>query len=434
MHDNAEVDLFVGVDIGTSGCRAVAINEHGHVCAESHVDWPPPLLQDGYCEYDPEVWWHGVLTVLRELAQQCDPGAIRGVALDATSATVLLANANGSPIGPALMYNDRRADTQADWLRDHIPDDVAAHGASSGLAKLLWLTAAHGDNPRVRYFLHQADWLLGRLCGRYGVSDHNNALKTGYDAASERWPAWFGSVPVSQHWLPEVHPPATPVGYLRPEIANTLGLSTSVQVVTGTTDSTAAFLATGASQIGDAVTSLGSTLVIKVLSQSPVHAAEFGVYSQRLDDNWLVGGASNSGGNVLRAFFSEEAMQALTPSLAPDHPTGLDYYPLVQPGERFPYNDAQLQPRVSPRPASDVQFFQGLLEGIARIEYTGYQRLAELGAPWPTSIRSLGGGSRNTAWTQIRQRLLGVPLLAPVSDQAAYGAALLARRGVTNTS
>ena len=200
----------------------------------------------------------------------------------------------------------------------------------------------------------------------------------------------------------------------------------------GTTDSTAAIFATGAQQVGDAVTSLGSTLVCKVISDTPVFAAEYGIYSQPFGDNWLVGGASNSGGAVLRQYFTDTQMQQLSEYIDPVQATGLDYYPLPATGERFPVNDPALEPRMTPRPADDAIFFQGLLEGIARIEYNGYRLLHELGAPYPASVRSVGGGAKNPAWTRIRSRLLNTSMYDPDHTEAAYGSALLARQGFIN--
>jgi sugar (pentulose or hexulose) kinase len=199
-------------------------------------------------------------------------------------------------------------------------------------------------------------------------------------------------------------------------------------IVAGTTDSTAAFLATGADRIGQAVTSLGSTLVLKVLAERPVFAPAYGVYSHRLGERWLVGGASNSGGAVLRQFFSDAQLHALESQLHPETLTGLDYYPLPSCGERFPLNDPALPPRLEPRPADAAQFLQGLLEGIARIERRGYEVLHSLGAPYPSEVISIGGGAINAAWRQIRARMLGVPVHLAQQQDAAYGAALLAYR------
>jgi sugar (pentulose or hexulose) kinase len=170
--------------------------------------------------------------------------------------------------------------------------------------------------------------------------------------------------------------------------------------------------------------------VLKVLSPTPTSSPRHGVYSQRLGDRWLVGGASNSGGAVLRGFFTDQAMAQLGRQLLPEEPTGLDYYPLPAPGERFPIADPGLAPRLSPRPPEDRLFFQGLLEGIAAIELKGYQLLHALGAPAPTRVLTTGGGARNRAWERIRERALGVPVRAARNQEAAYGAALLALRSV----
>ena len=140
-----------------------------------------------------------------------------------------------------------------------------------------------------------------------------------------------------------------------------------------------------------------------------------------------MGGASNAGGSVLRRFFTAQQIDNYSRLMQPQTPTGLDYYPLPAPGERFPVCDPALQPRLTPRPASDVEFLQGILEGLARIEQRGYARLAALGAPYPERVISVGGGAGNAPWTLIRRQMLDVPVTAARHQEAAYGAALLAR-------
>lgn len=95
------------------------------------------------------------------------------------------------------------------------------------------------------------------------------------------------------------------------------------------------------------VTSLGSTLAIKLLSTTRVEDARFGVYSHRLDDKWLVGGASNTGGAVLRQIFTDDQLEELSKKIDPAKASPLDYYPLIGIGERFPTADPKLEPRYS---------------------------------------------------------------------------------------
>ncbi len=426
--DGAAVTLFVGIDMGTSACRAAAIDEAGALRGHSSAALPAPETRGRCVEQAPELWWDALVAAVGQLTAQVPAGDIRAVAVDGTSGTLLLTDSRGNPLTPGLMYHDSRSADEARRVAAVAPAASAAHGASSALAKLLHLqqqVQAGGDG----HALHQADWLAARLCGRYGVSDENNSLKLGYDPIGRRWAAWLPRVGVNAALLPRVVPPGTALGPVTAPVAERLGLPGPVQVIAGTTDSVAAFIAAGAAGVGEAVTSLGSTLVLKVLSDVPVFEPAYGVYSHRLGERWLVGGASNTGGAVLRRHFDDDRLAALSRALRPDRPTGLDYYPLNSPGERFPVNDPNLAPRLAPRPDDDARFLQGLLEGIARIEHDGYRRLQELGAPYPTTVRTVGGGARNQAWAQIRRPMLGVPLVEARHQEAAYGAALLSRDG-----
>jgi sugar (pentulose or hexulose) kinase len=421
-------DLFLGIDLGTSGARACVVDAAGEARGFAAVPMDTPVRDGRSREQSPTVWWDALLRVLERLRAQVALDPVAALAVDATSGTVLLCDLEGSPLTPALMYDDTRAQASAERIRELAPPTSGAHGAASALAKLLHLTSHFPLPPQARA-VHQADWILGRLTGHWGISDENNALKLGYDPLPRRWPGWLAGLGVDPGLLPTVVPPATPIGPLLPRAADALGLPRGAMVVSGTTDSIAGFIATGARDVGEAVTALGSTLVLKVISPGPVFAPEYGVYSHRLGDRWLAGGASNSGGAVLRAHFAQAELDAMTPRLRPDEPTGLDYHPLLRPGERFPLADPSLAPRLTPRPDDDRTFFQGLLEGIAAIEQRGYARLADLGAPYPSRVRTTGGGARNPAWGRIRARLLGVPLVAPRHSEAAFGSALLARAG-----
>lgn len=420
--------LALGLDVGTSGVRACAVDEGGGAVALATAAMAPPRTVGAAVEQDPAVWWEAATAAIRAIGRSIDLGRIGRLAVDGTSGTLLLIDADGRPCSPGLMYNDARAAEAAKRVKVVAPPESGAHGASSALAKLLHLTA-DGVPSGAHHAMHQADWIAGRLAGRFGVSDENNALKLGYDPAARAWPDWFDALDVPRRLLPAVVVPGAPVGRIDPAQAVGLGLSPDAEIRAGTTDGVAAFLATRAAASGDAVTSLGSTLVLKLLSDRPIFSAAEGIYSHRLGDRWLAGGASNSGGAALRVHFTPEQMDALTPRLVPDRPTGLDYYPLPSPGERFPIADPALPPRVSPRPPDDAAFLQGLLEGIAAIEALGYARLAALGAPPLTRVITIGGGARNAAWTAIRARRLGVPVSVAEQTEAAYGAALLALHG-----
>lgn len=415
--------LAVGIDLGTSGARAVAMRSDFAVEAQASAR----LADLGSDMRDPDLWWQAVSRALAALLDKVEPARVRSIAVDGTSGTVLSINAAGRPAAAPLMYNDPVPDDAlVRKIAPGIPAGSAAHGPTSGLAKALFLQSAKG----VARLLHQADWIAGRLCGRFGVTDENNALKTGYDPVAGQWPDWMGATGLEMGLLPEVVPAGTPIGKVSGETVARFGLAEDAIVVAGTTDGCASFLATGAEGIGDGVTALGSTLTVKLLSDRPVFSSRYGVYSHRILGMWLAGGASNSGGKVLSAFFSPERIESLSGRIDPSFATGLDLYPLPAPGERFPLFDPSLPPKLGPRPADDVLFLQAMLEGIAGIEASGYERLQELGAPRLRSLRSVGGGAGNSAWTAIRRNRLKVPFETSLSDEAAAGTARLALHGL----
>ena len=423
--------LSIGIDVGTSGCRAVALDGSGTAVAEASSAMAPPHRNGNAIDQDPAIWWSTVEQVLASLLDQIDRAAVRAIAVDGTSGTLLLTDAVGTPLGPGLMYNDTRAAAEAAEIAAIAPATSGALGASSALAKLLYLTA-RGGTAKADHALHQADWTAAKLSGRFGLSDQNNALKLGYDVVEQRWPQWLQTLGIRHELLPEVLVPGAVIGPIAKVQAEAFGLPSDVLIVAGTTDGVAAFLATGAADVGDAVTSLGSTLVVKQLSDRPLFDAASGVYSHRLGDLWLPGGASNSGGAALACHFDLDAIQRLTPMLQADVPTGLDYYPLQGKGERFPISDPAKPSITEPRPVEDAVFLQGLLEGIARIEAQAYERLCALGGPPLKRVLTVGGGAANPAWTGIRRRTLGVDVIAAETNEAAFGAARLARQGYEN--
>ena len=283
--------------------------------------------------------------------------------------------------------------------------------------------------------LHQCDWLSYLLHrNRIGVTDWNNALKLGFDPETESYPSWIVSDKSSVYDIvpKDVYQPGAPIARLDASIASTYGVNPECWVCAGTTDSVAAFLAADVKEPGEAVTSLGSTLAIKMLSSNRVDNASFGVYSHRLGSSWLVGGASNTGGAVLKRLFTDAQLQELTHQMHPDTSTGLEYVVLPKKGERFPYNDPNMEPCMEPRPENDAVFLQGLLESMSRTEATAYEILVKLGSSPVKHIYTAGGGAKNQVWTVLRQRACGVPVEPAEHGEASYGAALLCLRGLSD--
>jgi sugar (pentulose or hexulose) kinase len=418
--------FVIGLDLGTSGVRAVAVDASGKILALGSATLPPTKATGTRREQSPEDWWNGCRTALDELGQKVDLAGARAIAVDATSGTVLPVDNHNRPLAPARMYDDADTRGLAAQIKTLAPRESAAHGATSPAARALEWTKL----PRLHCIIHQADWINGCLGAKDWQTDENNALKTGYDPVRRTWPDWLRALGLSPGILPEVVPAGTPIGRVSGQAAIALGIPEGITIAAGTTDGCATFLASGATEPGEASTALGSTIVLKLLCDRPIFAPELGIYSHRIGDTWLAGGASNCGGKTLLQFFTPDQLASLEPSLHPSKPTGADFYPLPSVGERFPVSDPKLAPRLTPRPAHDAQFLQGIYEAFARVEKTGFAKLAELGGPALRSVRHAGGGSRSAAWMALREKSLGVPLSSAWSEEAAAGAARLAWRSL----
>lgn len=432
------IPVYLGIDVGTSGIRGSIIDDDCNELVNHQIAFDtPPTSGTGRCEQNPNIWLEKLDRLITEtsgaLQELNSAYQIKTIAIDGTSSTLIACKKDGTPLSPALMYNDQQSVQQAETISRFAPTQSAVHGASSSLAKALLLLERY---PATETLCHQADWLTASLTGQYNISDENNCLKLGYDSISQSWPVWLqnncenATIPVEL--LPQVVAPGKRIGRVKSSLINKYQLDEECHMVAGTTDSNAAVLATGASKIGDAVTSLGSTLVLKLFSDEPIFNPKYGIYSHRLNGHWLVGGASNSGGKVLLQQFTQKQLEKMTPLLKPEQPTGLHYYPLPDIGERFPDNDSNKTSNIDPRPESDLTYFQGLLEGIASIEADGYKKLQALGAPAAQRIFTTGGGNKNPAWKIIRERLTGIKVLDAIHHEASYGSALLARQGWQN--
>ena len=406
--------LVLGIDLGTSGVRVAVINANRELLHTEATNYAVGIQR-------PEDWREACLSLLNTI-----PGnlrrCLRALAVDGTSGTLLACDHRGTPLADALSYAQAFPE-HGERIRDLVPREGPASSSSSSVARALHFIAQLGPNLLLR---HQADWITGWLLDDWRWGEEGNNLRLGWDLESNSWPPGI----TAQEWrqaLPEIRVSGAVLGIIDTGRADELGLPHGLQVVAGTTDSNAAVLASDPGP-DDGVTVLGTTLVMKRFMAAPIRGA--GVTVHRVGSQWLCGGASNAGGGVLRRFFRDDLLAELSRQIDPDRDSGLTLRPLPGPGERFPVDDPDLQPVLEPRPVSDALFLHGLLEGLAEIESQGWQRLEELGAPYPKRVISIGGGARNPQWRRLRERWLGVPVLSCASPPAA-GVARLALRATS---
>ncbi len=386
--------LSLGIDLGSSGVRIAVINNKRDLLHTSSMQYSRNL----------EEWEDWIECCLRliidipiELKKKLITCAIAG-----TSGTLLACKDNGKPLGKALPYYLSFPEHLNEISRLFIKE-CPGLSSSSSVARALRLTSIFGNELILR---HQADWISGWLLNNWNYGEEGNNLRMGWDISKSSWPKTFENLRWKKS-LPKIMPSGSILGNISTQIATRLNLPKSLKIVAGTTDSNAGVLATFAKE-SEGITILGSTIVIKKFVNSPIEGK--GISNHKLSGHWLCGGASNSGGSILLKFFNKEEIKELSKQINPLFPSGIDLIPLSSKGERFPVDDPNLKPKLGPRPVSDSLYLHALLEGLAKIEATCWQKLNEFGVELPSQIITIGGGAKNVIWKKIREREIGIPI------------------------
>jgi sugar (pentulose or hexulose) kinase len=395
--------------VGTQSVRVVAVDGHGTVVGRGAVALRS--VRDGSRhEQDPRAWWEAVAGASRAAMAGVAPERVCGVATCATSGTVLLVDRAGEPLTPGLMYDDAR---------------VGSGSASfPALAKLRWMLDAWPDLARGARLAHQADVVTRGLVGHGVPADASHALKTGYDQQREAWPE---DLELPDRMLPDVVRSGSRLGEVCAAAAAQTGIPVGTPVIAGMTDGCAAQIAAGALREGDWNSVLGTTLVLKGASARRVEDPNGVLYCHRAPDGgWLPGGASSTGAGVLSARFPGRDLDALGRRAAKHQHTSVLAYPLVSPGERFPFVAPDARAFVIGEPSDEAELFAALLQGVAFVERLCFDYVDLLGAPTEGTLTLTGGATRSRDWCQLRADVLGRPVRLVEQSEPAFGMAVLA--------
>ncbi|MET9679314.1 FGGY-family carbohydrate kinase [Streptomyces coeruleorubidus] len=414
---------WLGIDLGTQSVRVLLVTADGGVLGSGSA--PLTGRREGVRhEQDPERWWSALCTASRAALGSAPGVPVGGVAVCGTSGTVLLTDGSGRPVSPALMYDDGRAAAQAARAREAglaVQDTWA-------LPKALWLVGEYGPGLRLA---HQPDLVVTRLTGEPPPADSSHALKTGYDLHTEAWPeAALAQLGVPDRLLPDVVRPGTHLGEVCADAADATGIPAGTPVLAGMTDGCAAQIASGALRPGSWNSVLGTTLVLKGAARDPVRDPTGVVYNHRAPDGtWLPGGASSVGAGALAAHFPDADPARMDERAAAFEPSRAVAYPLVAPGERFPFRAPEAVPLVLGEPEGDAGLWAALLQGVGFAERLCLDYLHHLGAPLDGPLTFTGGGARSPYWNQLRADILGRPARVPEQTEPALGMAALAAYG-----
>lgn len=454
--------VVVGVDVATSTVRVLCVDAEGTVRGEGRADLPQPVRDErGRSEQEARAWWPATARALRQATAQLphEGGEVSAVAVSATSGTFVLADRDGEPLGPALMYDDRRGAE----FNSRAQEAGSARwrslgltvGPTAALGRVAWWAAlaragpgaatAAADRRAARALadgleqgarvLHPPDVIGEALTGAAVVTDWSHALKTGYDPRAGEWPdEVLEELGVPRSWLPAVRAPGAAAGRVSATAAAESGLPEGCPVRLGMTDGCAGQLATGAVRPGQFVGVLGTTYVLKGVTRELVTDPGGAFYSHRHPEGWwLPGGASNTGGEALGAVHAED-LARLDEAARAHGPASCVSYPLQRQGERFPFVSTDARGFTVGRPAGEAERHRSALEGVAFLERLAVERMGALGMAVNGPLYAAGGGSRSELWCRIRASVLGQPLWVAERAETAFGAALLAAAGTLHGS
>lgn len=448
-------DLILAHDVGTSGDKAALFDPSGTLLASFTAPYATHRPRPGWAEQDPDEWWSAVCLTTRRLLD-CVPDAeqrIAGVGFSAMMNGAVLVDRNGATLRPALIHADLRGAEVRRSLAERIaPErayDLSGHRLEPyfTLAKLAWLARNEPETlRRARWCLQAKDFLAGRLCGRYGVTDPSDASLTGmYDLRAEAWSdELVAASGIERSQLPEVVPSATVLGHVTREAAEATGLLQGTPVVLGGGDGACATAGAGAFAPGDAYHYLGSSSWLAVVSDGyrpdarqrittmrglpmGLHVAYGTVQSAGTCAEWFLDAIGPS--SVERDPWA--ALEALVEQ-APPGSDGLIFLPYLQ-GERAPIWDANARGAFVGLTLEHTRahLARAVHEGVAFALGSILSIFDELGLT-PTRVRALGGGMRSSAWRRILAAVYARPLvtLDRLTEATACGAAMATAVGV----
>ncbi|MDX1435327.1 MAG: FGGY family carbohydrate kinase [Anaerolineales bacterium] len=442
--------VFLGVDIGTQGAKAVLCSPEGEVLASAYREQAFDSPHPGWAELDPEAaWWGSFVALTTTLLDQAGlPGdRIAGIGISAFVPALVMLDENDRPLRPAILYTDRRSNAQVEWIRARMrsggyePESYGRPEAGTPIPQLLWVREHEPDVYRKTARILQChSYIVYRLTGR-SVIDH--ALKRVYtplyDPATGGWsPQRADLIGIDPQILPEqIDWAGSPAGQVTRQAAGESGLAAGTPVAVSTADAFAEMVGAGAVEPGSAAAIYGSFTAIMIARDEPEsdwqgHHCLPGLYFS---------GAAVPTGAVLTRWFRDQfgqpeteqarssgksAYQLLDELAAQAPPGGRGLVALPDfSGDRKPggarFRRGALLGLSVEHTRADI--YRALLEGIA---YELRWQLTEANEK-PSMMMASGGGSRSLVWTQIVSDVLGVEQHALASAYAAaIGSAYLA--------
>lgn len=429
---------FAGVDIGTTGARAVVVDESGTIMTQASTEYPLYTPRPGWSEQDPVDWWTGAKQVLGAIGRDT---SIDAIGLTGQMHGSVFLDADLLPIRPALLWNDQRTAAQCDAITaavgEHRLLSIAGNPALTGFQapKILWLRDNERRNyERVRHVVLPKDFVRLRLSDELATDASDAAGTLLMDVGARKWSGdILEAIQIPAEWLPQIFEGPERTGVLSAAVANELALRKGVPIAAGGGDNAAAAVGTGIVEPGRVSSSLGTSGVVFAHSDAfaPDPSGRLHAFCHAVPGAYHLMGVTLAAGASLRWWrdvvgrTSYRELGELAARVPPGA-EGLLFLPYLT-GERSPHLDPRARGAFVGLSARHdrAHMTRAVMEGVAFSLRESIDIMIELGIEID-HVRAIGGGARSDPWVQMQADIFGLPVRRITIDEGpAYGAALL---------
>lgn len=449
---------ILGLDLGTTGVKSLAIDTKGTILATHAEEYPLKRPQQGWSEQSADDWWEATVKAIRKLleSESVKRKRIRGLALSGQMHGSVFLDKKGRVIRNPLLWNDTRTTDQCREIEDQIGAEklleLVGNPALEGFTapKVLWLRENEPENYRkLETLLLPKDYIVYKLTGRLVTEKSDAAGTILYDVHNQEWSDEVTSeLDIDEGVLPEVLDSVDVAGELKPNLAKEFGLPTSLKVVAGGADNACSAVGNGIIKEGLFLASIGSSGV--VLAHSDHMEVDFGgrvhSFNHSVPEKWYLMGVMLNAGLSYRWFrdtfssleteagklIGQDPYELLNSEAAQVHPgsDGLIYLPYLN-GERTPHKDADARGVFFGFSGTHDKrhFVRSVLEGVTFGLRDSLELIKNMGVE-PEQIRVTGGGGKSKLWRGIQADIFGQEVVTTEVDEGpAFGAALIAATG-----
>ncbi|MFQ3565792.1 MAG: xylulokinase [Aggregatilineales bacterium] len=440
---------LLGLDISTTGAKALIIAHDGAVVASHTTPQPISTPKPLWSEQNPADWWEGIVASIRAALEEAgiDAAAIDAIGLTGQMHGLVLLDATGAVLRPAILWNDQRTGPQCEAITKRIGFErlieLTGNRALTGFTapKVLWVREHEPEiYAQAAHLLLPKDFIRFKLTGDYAMDVSDAAGTSLLDVANRRWSSEVVSaLEIPASWLPPLYEGPAVTGVVSAAAAEQTGLKAGTPVVGGGGDQAAGAVGVGAVKAGIVSLAVGTSGVVFAPLERYAFEPEgrLHAFCHAVPEMWHFMGVMLSAAGSLQWYRDTlapgESFDALLEPAAavPPGSEGLLFLPYLT-GERTPHPDPLARGAFVGLTVrhSKAHLTRAVLEGVAFGLRDAFELIAAAGLPAELQVRVSGGGAKSRLWRQILADILNAPLMTTsTTEGAAYGAALLAAVG-----